>query len=100
MRNTVLDPVAVTVELFGQARLACGAREVVVRVPTTAPVSAIVEALSKACPELVGTALRADRASLMESYTFNLNGTTFVDSKELRLAPGDVILLFSSQAGG
>ena len=92
--------ITITVELFGLARIACGSRIVRVSVPEHAETAEVVTALSDAYPELVGTAIREDRADLLASYTFNLNGTRFVSGQRLGLKPGDSLLLFSSQAGG
>ena len=90
----------IQVELFGLARLICGRREVGIRVPVPARPSDIAAALSDSCPDLIDKVVRDDRSGLQESYTFNLNGTAFLGFEEVRLSPGDRILLFSSQAGG
>ncbi len=92
--------VVVRVELFGRARMLCDRRWVEVEVARRAEVAAITSALAASCPELVGEAIREDRTGLQESYTFNLNGTSFVDDGPIELDAGDSILLFSSQAGG
>ncbi|MCI0440153.1 MAG: hypothetical protein L0177_13645 [Chloroflexi bacterium] len=93
--------VLVQVELFGVARMVCGARVVEIAVPEIASVDDVAAALAQACPSLVGKAILGDRSGLMASYTLNLNGTAFLDAEdELRLKAGDTLLLFSSQAGG
>lgn len=92
--------VRVRVELFGLARLVAGRREVEIEVPEQAAPSDVAVALADACPALVGSAIREDRAGLKDSYVFNLNGAAFVAGGPLRLKPGDSLLLFSSQAGG
>ncbi len=92
--------IGVCVELFGTARMACGARRLNLRLRNGADISDMVAAAAAACPELVGVALRDDLAGLLESYTLNLNGVEFVSEQRLRLADGDRVLLFSSQAGG
>ncbi len=94
------EVVIVRVELFGMARLACGVRHVEIEVPPVAGIGELVAALSRACPELVGDVILRDRSGLQESYTFNLNGTRFLNNERLRLSAGDELLLFSSQAGG
>ena len=91
--------VRVVVELFGMARISCGRREVEIEAPLDGDMEGIVGALANACPALVGIAIGEDRTALLDSYTFNLNGTTFV-SGEARLREGDRLLLFSSLAGG
>ena len=48
----------------------------------------LAEALGEACPELVGQVIAEDGRRLQESYTFNLNGTSFVDDEPVRLTRG------------
>ncbi len=98
--KAINDKVSITVELFGMARIACGRRSLSIETTIEAPVSTVVAALADACPELVGRAISEDLSNLMESYTFNLNGTAFVGEGDLALKTGDTLLLFSSQAGG
>ena len=90
----------VRVELFGLARMMAGLRELVVSVPSSADAADIARALADDCPILLGSVLLNDGSGLLESYTLNVNGTAFVSDGALDLAPGDSILLFSSQAGG
>ena len=90
----------IVVELFGMARLSSGLDEVEVELPPHGGMKSIVEALADACPALVGVAITDDRTALLDSYTFNLNGTTFVAGDTSRLREGDRLLLFSSLAGG
>ena len=94
------ETVAVRVEIFGLARMVCGHRYVNIDVPATSRLRDLVSELSESCPELVGKVIAEDRSALLSSYTFNLNGTAFVSGGPLKLASGDTLLLFSSQAGG
>lgn len=94
------ETIAIQVELFGTARIACGCRSVEVRLPASASISDITAAISEACPQLVGVAIHTNRNGLLESYILNLNGIAFVDESGVALQPGDTLLLFSSQAGG
>ena len=91
---------SIIVELFGMARISCGSSDIEIELPPDGGMKGIVEALADACPALVGVAIRDDRKGLLDSYTFNLNGTTFVSSETSRLREGDRLLLFSSLAGG
>lgn len=100
IHEAVDQAVEVTVELFGRARIATGRREVTVVVPNQAGVRDVAAVLHESCPELEGLAVREDGSGLLESYTLNLNGTTFVGEDAVSLEPGDTLLLFSSQAGG
>ena len=90
----------IVVELFGMARISCGRGHVEIDLPPGGGMQGIVEALADECPALVGIAIRDDRAGLLDSYTFNLNGTTFVSNETSKLREGDRLLLFSSLAGG
>lgn len=92
--------VSVMVELFGTARMVSGRRCIEVSLPQHTGTSALASALAAACPELVGKVVREDLSGLLSSYTCNLNGASFLSDGPLELEPGDVILLFSSQAGG
>jgi hypothetical protein len=98
--NATSPGVPLRVELFGRARLVCGQSYVDITVPADVTISEIVTALATVCPELRGTAIRADLSGLHESYTCNLNGLMFITQERLHLQPGDTLLLFSSQAGG
>ena len=92
--------VSVTIELFGTARMACGRRLVEAEITKQATMADLTIVLAKICPKLVGVALQEDLSGLMSSYTLNLNATEFVQDDELSLQDGDMLLLFSSQAGG
>ena len=98
--KTIKDKVKITVELFGMARIACGKRRLSIETTADGSIPTVVAALADACPELVGKAIREDLGALLESYTFNLNGTSFIDEAAFELKTGDTLLLFSSQAGG
>ena len=90
----------VRVELFGLARILSGRRQVDISMPEECYAKDVVRVLAETCSELVGTVLLEDRSGLQESYTFNLNGTSFICDQRIHLKTGDEILLFSSQAGG
>ena len=96
-------PVAIIVELFGTARIACGQHEVALELPASPTLADLANSLASACPELIGNAILDDMSGLMKSYTLNLNGTAFVSDapgQHIELQDGDRLLLFSSQAGG
>ena len=69
----------ITVELFGTARMAGARRDLTIQVPAEASVGELVSVLARACPALVGIALREDLSGLLESYILNINGTAFVE---------------------
>ena len=90
----------IRVELFGVPRVIAGRRDVDIAVPSEGCYGDLVAALAEVCPSLVGRAIRPDLSALEAGYVFNLNGMSFLDGSELRLNPGDALLLLSSQAGG
>ena len=92
--------VEVTIELFGQARVATGQSRVTAAVPVSADMSDLAAAILESCPRLAGLAVHEDGSGLMDSYTLNVNGTEFVGEAGIALEHGDSVLLFSSQAGG
>ena len=100
IRQTTMPSVGIRVELFGSARLITGKQHIHISVPCKTTISHIVSVLSKMCPELIGDIIREDKKHLQPSYTFNLNGTSFLDKDDLELREGDTLLTFSSQAGG
>ena len=94
------EPLSIKVELFGTARVVSGARSVEVEAHSPKTAGQLAALLARRYPELCGKVLRDDGSALLSSYTFNLNGVSFIDSEDLDINPGDSVLLFSSQAGG
>jgi len=92
--------VNVRVELFGTPRLRSGRREVELSLPSQASRAQVTRALARACPALVGHALREDLSDLQDGYVFNRNGTSFLREWSITFQEGDALLLLSSQAGG
>jgi len=85
----------VVAELYGPLRLAAGLAAVPVTARTLGEALAEVEAR---CPSLGGR-LR-DGAGLAPHVRVAVNGRTFVDDPDLRLAPGDRLVLLPAAAGG
>ncbi len=56
-------------------------------------------ALAYLCPDLVGPVITDDRSGLHSSYTFNINGTSFVGDERVRLTPEDTVLLLNTGSG-
>ena len=100
------DSVVVTVELFGMARIQAGASSVVLAVDTRASVPALVDALARECPELVGNALHLAEDGVVvvaDGYALNRNGLAFLSPDTDVVSPwisGESLLLLSNQAGG
>ena len=89
------------VELFGPARLAAGVRDVILPLPETTRVDALVAALADACPALAeGRILDVARGIAAEGYVLNRNGREFLHRPEMHVAPGDHVLVLSSAVGG
>ena len=95
-KNTVL----VNVELFGHARVMAGVRDLELALPSLSGASDLAAALADALPSLLTVALESDCPRLLPSYTANLNGLQFLGEEPVPITPGDIIYLFSSQAGG
>lgn len=94
------DTACVTVELFGHARLVCGQKEIAAQLPSNLDSAGLATALSNLAPILRGVVVDENGQGLMQSYTANLNGLSFVESSPVRIVDGDRIYVFSSQAGG
>lgn len=90
----------IKVELFGQARIIAGCQEIDISVPVNTIVSDIAGILGKKYPSLIGKVLENNGSKLLDSYTLNINGKTFVSDGSVGIEPNDIILIFSSQAGG
>lgn len=93
-------PVAVTVELFGNAQLIVGQRLVPIKVAEDCTFSEIAKVLARQYPGLIGKVICTDFSGFLNSYSVNLNGIQFVEDSRIKLKNGDCLLLFSSQVGG
>ena len=87
-------------EIFGHARLKCGIKQVEIELPAESDTSDLARALRGAAPALAGVAVEDDGRGLTPSYTANVNGVSFMGDSAVRVADGDRIFVFSSQAGG
>ncbi len=92
--------ITVKVELFGTCRLRSGRDEVSLVLTPDVSRRDLLQTLARACPSLVGSAIREDLSGLEDGYLLNLNGTAFLSGEMLTLRAGDSLLLLSSQAGG
>jgi molybdopterin-guanine dinucleotide biosynthesis protein A len=89
---------AVTVELFGAARLLAKTREVSLSLPQSATLGSVLAALTEKLPVLAGRVI--DSAGLVSGYTCNINGLDFTREPSIRIHSGDRIFLLSADAGG
>jgi molybdopterin converting factor small subunit len=90
----------VRVELFGTARIAAGAKRVVLPYEEAGSLADVVGALAVRCRALVGPVIREDGRRLQEGFVFNVNGRDFVPDLSRPLRPGDSVLLIAAAAGG
>jgi molybdopterin-guanine dinucleotide biosynthesis protein A/molybdopterin converting factor small subunit len=97
---SVSDAIAVTVELFGVARLLAKIKEVPLSLPPQATLSDVCQALAAEHPVLLGRVINPDRSSLSSGYACNINGLEFIRSPDARVNPGDKIFILSADAGG
>lgn len=88
------------VELFGVARLRARTSRVSVDLPESATLAHVWSALARKLPALVGPVLTEAADGLTAGHVCNLNGLDFVRDGSRRVAPGDRVLLMSSDAGG
>lgn len=95
-------PVAVTVELFGIARMKARVNTITVYLDGAATVADLAGELTHKCPAILGDVVQEDGA-IADGYALNRNGLCFVPSDpaaSLSLAEGDTLLLLPNQAGG
>jgi molybdopterin converting factor small subunit len=85
----------VRIELFGIARARAGREALEVEARN---LGEAIRALAAACPGVVPEVVAGGR--LTDAYLASLNGERFVKNAELRLAPGDTLLILGAQAGG
>ena len=92
-------PPSIQVELFGIARLAAGARAVVVPWQGGLTLADLPARLAAACPALWGPVV-VPGGRLAEGFIFNLGGRDFLRDPATPLAAGARVLLLGADAGG
>lgn len=92
------NPISVSVELFGVARLVAKTQRVSLALPQQATLAHVYAALAEKLPVLVGRVLNSE--GLISGYTCNINGLEFVRAPSVKINSGDKILLLSADAGG
>jgi molybdopterin synthase sulfur carrier subunit len=85
----------ITIELFGVPRFRAGLESVTVEATSLGEAFA---ALGESCPALDALVVKGGR--LLPHYIVALNGTVFTADPATPLAPGDVLVLLSADAGG
>ena len=94
--------VAVTVELFGTARIKAGVGVVALQIAADSTAADLGRELARACPALLGDVV-LDGGVVADGYALNRNGLAFLPpdgDAPLGLQTGDTLLLLSNQAGG
>ena len=91
-------PIAVSVELFGVARLLAKTQLISLALPGEATLAQVFSALAQKLPVLVGRVLNSE--GLVTGYTCNINGLDFVRAPSAKVNSGDKIFILSADAGG
>jgi len=92
------NSIAVSVELFGVARMVAKTQSVNLALPQDATLAHVFSALAEQLPALVGRVL--DSEGLLNGYTCNINGLDFVRAPNAKINSGDKVLILSADAGG
>lgn len=92
------NPISVSIELFGVARLVAKTQWVSLALPQEATLAHVFSALAEQLPALAGRVI--DSGGLLSGYTCNINGREFVRAPSAKINSGDKILILSADAGG
>jgi molybdopterin-guanine dinucleotide biosynthesis protein A/molybdopterin converting factor small subunit len=92
------DSIAVTVELFGAARVLAKTQHVRLELAPEATLAQLFSALAEKLPALAGRVIESDR--LVAGYACNINGLIFERVPSAKIHSGDKIFIFSADAGG
>ncbi len=100
--RTAMDapPGRCEVELLGVARLRARTGRVSLDLPRPATLAQVLSALALELPALVGPVITETRDGLTAGHVCNLNGRDFVRDTGRPVAPGDRLVIMSSDAGG
>ena len=92
----------VQIEFLGLARLVTGERELSFMVEEGTTYRDLVRLLAEKYPQMIGTVIRPDRATLQEPNIFNLNARRMIQAKQMdeSIHADDRIILMSMSAGG
>ena len=92
------NPVSVSVELFGAARMLAKTQTISLALPQDATLAKVFSALAEKLPILVGRVINSE--GLIPGYTCNINGVNFVRTQSAKVDSGDKIFILSADAGG
>ena len=82
------------------ARLIAKTKIVDLQLPQRATLADLFVALAEQLPTLVGRVITLEKNNLMTGCACNINGLEFVRDPEVKIRPGDKILIVSADAGG
>jgi hypothetical protein len=88
-----------TIEMFGLSPFA-ETNAVDIDLQDNAGIEQLIEALGKAMPSFRGRVIQEERNSLVENYGLYINGQFISDDQDVRIKPGDRIVLILLATGG
>jgi hypothetical protein len=88
------------IELFGMSNEFADLRQVEVELEDEATLGQIVAALRMKAPALEGRIVRPGEDRLTNHYSFNVNGRFHIEEYDVKVHPGDHILLLTLALGG
>lgn len=92
------NPISISVELFGAARLLAKTQFVSLHLAQGATLAQVFSGLTEKLPMLAGRVIGPE--GLLAGYTCNLNGLDFVRAPSAEIHAGDKIFILSADAGG
>ena len=92
------NSIAISVELFGVARMLAKTQWVSLDLAQGATLAQVLSALAERLPVLVGRVITSE--GLISGYTCNINGLDFVRAPSAKVSSGDKIFILSADAGG
>jgi molybdopterin-guanine dinucleotide biosynthesis protein A/molybdopterin converting factor small subunit len=92
------NSIAVSVELFGAARMLAKTQLVPLHLGQGATLAQVLSSLAEKLPVLVNRVITSD--GLVAGYTCNINGLNFVRTPSTTIKSGDRIFILSADAGG
>ena len=88
------------IELFGMSNEFASLRHVEVELHDDATLGEIVAALRAKAPALEGKIIRPGEDRLTSHYSFNVNGRFHIEEYDVKVHPGDHVLVLTFALGG
>jgi molybdopterin converting factor small subunit len=97
-----METMQIQVEFSSISRVLTGRREMTLDLQKGANIGDVVNALGKACPQLLGEIIEKDGKSLIPTNIFSVNGEKIIHESDLQYQPdeGDRLILLSLLSGG